>query len=129
MNFDLKIKFKGFFDTCSCPVHNLFFWFYICVPYLAHGCITLRRCVAYFQDPDTTLNFDLEVKFIGVLSCLCVRPITIFYMTLAKHIRTWVYHHERMFMYIYVPDSMLTFDLKVKCMGFCHVFMLYLYFC
>ena len=38
-----------------------FFWFDIGLPYLAHGCITMRRCVAYIHDPDTTMNFDLKV--------------------------------------------------------------------
>ena len=35
---------------------------------------------------------------------------------------TWVFHHEKM-MYIHVSDSMFTFDLKVKFIGFCHDFM------
>ena len=42
-----------------------FLWFDIDLPYLAHGCITMRRCVAFIHDPDTTLNFDLKVKFKG----------------------------------------------------------------
>ena len=70
----------------SCPAHNFFFWFEIGLPYLAHGCITIRQCVMYIHDSDTTLNFDLKVKFIGFLTCLCVRPITIFDLTLAYHI-------------------------------------------
>ena len=56
-----------------------FLWFDIGLPYLAHGCITIRRCVAYIHDPDTTLNFDLKVKFIGFLTCFPVRPITFFW--------------------------------------------------
>ena len=55
-----------------------FFSFDIGLPNLAHGCITIRRCVAYIHDPDTTLNFDLKVKFIGILTCFSVRPITFF---------------------------------------------------
>ena len=38
--------------------------------------ITMRRCVAYIHDPDTTLNFDPKVKFI------------IF--------GAWMYHHQIM---------------------------------
>ena len=29
-----------------------FFWFDIGLPYLAHGCITIRGCVAYICDLD-----------------------------------------------------------------------------
>ena len=78
------------------PAHN-FFWFYIGLPFLAHRCITMRRWVAYIHDPDMTLNFDLKVKFIGFLTCFCVRPITFF---LVLHwltiLGTWVTHHETM---------------------------------
>ena len=28
----------------------------------------MRRYVVYIHDPDTTLNFDLKVKFVGVLT-------------------------------------------------------------
>ena len=63
-----------------------FLWFDIGLPYLAHGCITMRQCVAYIHDPDTTLNFDLKVKFIGFFTCFRVRPITFFWITLAYHI-------------------------------------------
>ena len=44
-----------------------FFWFDIGLPYLAHGCITMRRCVVHICDPDTNLTFYLKVKFIGFL--------------------------------------------------------------
>ena len=50
-----------------------FLWFDIGLPYLAHGCITMRRCVAYIHDPDTTLNFDLKVKFMGFMTLFCVQ--------------------------------------------------------
>ena len=48
-----------------------FLWFDIGLPYLAHGCITIRQCVAYIHDPD--LTFDLKVKFIGFMTLLCVQ--------------------------------------------------------
>ena len=57
-----------------------FLWFDIGLPYFAHGCITMRRCVTYIHDPDTTLNFDLKVKFIGFLTCFHVPPITFFWI-------------------------------------------------
>ena len=53
-----------------------FLWFDIGLPYLAHGCITIRRCVAYIHDPDMTLNFAIKFKFISFFTCFRVRPIT-----------------------------------------------------
>ena len=59
-----------------------FFWFDIGLQYLTHGCITLRRCVAYIYDLDTTSKdtaskFYIKVKFIGLYGHVFV-PITIF---------------------------------------------------
>ena len=85
LNFDLKVKFIGFL-TCFLVLPITFFWFDIDLPYLAHGCITIRRCVVYIHDPDTTLNFDLKVKFIGFLTCFRVWPITFFLFDMAFHI-------------------------------------------
>ena len=98
--------------------------FDIGLPYLAHGCITIRRCVAYIHDPDTTLNFDLMVKFIGFLTCFCVLPITIFLFDNGlPYLGYGSITMRRCDTYNYVPGLMLTFDLKVKFIGFCHVFM------
>ena len=47
----------------SYPAHN-FFWFDIGLPYLAYGCITMRRCVAYIHELFMTLTFDLNIKII-----------------------------------------------------------------
>ena len=47
--------------------------FDIGTPYLAHWSITMRGCVKYIHDPDTTLTFDLKVKFIGFMTWLCVQ--------------------------------------------------------
>ena len=83
--YTMWTKFRGYIgiplsvclSVCadSCPAHN-FFGFDISLPYLAHGSITLRGGVAYIHDPDMTLNLDLKVKFIEVLTFLHVRPIT-----------------------------------------------------
>ena len=74
----------------SCLAH--FCWFDIGLPYLAHGCISMRQCVTYIYDPDSTLAFDLKVKFIGFCPncnfCLLLRWHTIIF--------TWVYHFKRM---------------------------------
>ena len=48
-------------------------WFDFGLPYLAHGSTTMRGCVKYIHDPDTTLTFDLKVKFIGFMTWLCVQ--------------------------------------------------------
>ena len=36
--------------------------------YLAHVCLIIRECVAYINDPNTMLTFDLKVKFTGFLT-------------------------------------------------------------
>lgn len=51
---------------------------YIGISHLEHGCITMRQCIEYINDPNTTLIFDLMVNSIGILTCLCVRPVTFF---------------------------------------------------
>ena len=65
-----KVKFVTFLKY-SCPPGN-FCLLWHCISYLAHGSFTLRLCL----DPNTTLSFDLTVKFIGFLTRLCVRPVT-----------------------------------------------------
>ena len=123
LNFDLKVKFIGFL-TCFCVWPITFFWFDFGIPYLAHGCITIRWCVAYIQDPDRTLNLDLKVKFIGFLKCFCVRPITIFCFDMGlPYLVNGPITMRRCDAYIHVPNSILTLDLKVKFICFCHVFM------
>ena len=57
----------------SCPAHN-FFCFGL--PYLVHGCITMRQCLAHIHDPNTALTSDLKIKFTGFLTCFRVWPIT-----------------------------------------------------
>ena len=42
-----------------------FLWFDIGLPYLAHGCITMRRCVVYIRYSATPLNFDLKAILSG----------------------------------------------------------------
>ena len=63
-----------------------FLWFDIGLPYLAHGCITMRRCVAYIHDPDKTLTFDLKVNFIGFCHVLMFNLLLLLTLTLAYHI-------------------------------------------
>ena len=63
-------------QICVRPI--TFLWFDIGLPYLAPGCFTMRRCVAYIHDPDTTLNFDLKVKFIGFFDMFSCAAHTFF---------------------------------------------------
>ena len=123
LKFDLKVNFIGFL-TCFCVRPITFVWFDIGLPYLAHWCITMRRCVAYIHDPDTTLNFYIKVKFIGFLTCFRVRPITFFWIDIGlPYLAHGCITIRQYVAYIHDPDSMLTFDLKVKFKGFGHVFM------
>ena len=96
-----------------------FLWFDIGLPYLAHGCITMTRCVAYIHDPDTTLNFDLKVKFIGFLTCFRVRPITFLWFDIGiPYLEHGCITMRRCVAYIHDPDTTLNFDLKAKVIGF-----------
>ena len=121
LTFDLKVKYIGFF-TCIHVWPIPFPRFDICLPNLTHGCNTVRRCVAYIHDPNTTLIFDLKVKFTGFLDMfLC--PIHNYFLF---DIGLPYLSHASITMrgcvtYIYDPDSTLTFDLKVKFRSFCHV--------
>ena len=45
----------------------------ICKIYLVHGSIAMWQCVAYIQNLDTTLIFDIKAKLIVFLTWLCVR--------------------------------------------------------
>ena len=68
LNFNLNVKFIGFL-TCFRFRSITFFWFDIGLPYFAHRCITIIRCVAHIHDQVTTLN--LKVKFIVFDIFLC----------------------------------------------------------
>ena len=70
-----KVKFVTFLKY-SCPPGN-FCLLWHCISYLAHGSITIRLCVANILNPNMTISFDLTVKFIGFLTCLCVRPVNL----------------------------------------------------
>ena len=79
----------------------------------------MRLCVAYIHDPDSTLIFDLNVKFYRFLSYLCVQPV----ISVCFDIGIPYLAHGSITMvggvaYIHDPDMTLTFDLKVKFIGF-----------
>ena len=72
-------------------------------------------CVKYIHDPDTTLTFDLKVKFIGFMTWLCVRAsaflsFDIVILCLAHECITMV----RCVAYIHELCMTLTFDLDIK---------------
>ena len=75
-----------FFTWCHYGQWGLWFWFDIGLPYLAHGCITIRPCVARIHDPDMTLTFDINVKFIWFLTWTWKDHNFIFGLTFAYHI-------------------------------------------
>ena len=109
---DLKVKFIGFCHVFR-PVTSVSF--NIGIPYLAHGCMTMRECVKYIHDPDTTLTFDLKVKFIGFMTWLCVKAsvflcFDIVILCLACECITMV----GCVAYIYELCMTLTFDLNIK---------------
>ena len=89
--------------------------FDIGIPYLAHGSITIRECIKYIHDPDMTLTFDLNVKFIGFMTWLCVQAsvflsFDIVILCLARECITMV----QCVSYIHELCMTLTFDLNIK---------------
>ena len=112
--FDLKIKFTGFFTWIRVwPITSV--CFDIDIPYLELGSITMRGCVAYLHDPDTTLTFDPKVKIIGFMTWLCVRATAF----LSFDTVTLCLAHEcitmvRCVVYIHYLSMTLTFDLNIK---------------
>ena len=95
----------------SCPAHKFIL-------------ITMRGCVAYIHDSDSTLTFDIKVKLRGYLLCLCVWPITLFAWTLAYHIwhlclSPWE-NVSSTFMILIQP---WTFTSRWNFMGLCHGFL------
>ena len=89
--------------------------FDIGIPYLAHVSITMRGCVKYIHDPDTTLNFDLNVKFIGFMTWLRVQAsaflsFDIVILCLARECITMV----RCVAYIHELCTILTFDININ---------------
>ena len=92
--------------------------FDIGLPYSAHGCISMKQCVAHIHDPDTTLTFDLMLKFIGFLHN-GVRPITLFWFDIGlPYLAHGCITIRQCVANIYDPNTTLTFDLKVKSIGF-----------
>ena len=76
----------------------------------------------YIRDPNTTLNFDLKVKY-RVFDIFSWLAKTIFWFDigfpyLAHAFITWCVAN------IHDPYSTLTFDLKVNFIGFCRLFFL-----
>ena len=84
--YDVHLWPQGLYSFFLHVFHNCSL-FEIGVPYMAHVCITMRRCVSYYHDPNTTLTFDLKV-FTGFLTFFCVRSITIFWFDMGLH-RIW----------------------------------------
>ena len=110
----------------SCLTHNYFLvwhWLTIFGTWVYHhetGLGLRVRCVGYIHDPDTTLNFDVKVKFPGFLTCFCIQPKTFFYFTLSYHI--W---HMGLSPWEDVSSTFMILirrwpltDLKVKFIGF-----------
>ena len=93
----------------SCPAH-----IFVCYWLTIFG-ITMRRCVAYIHDPNTTLTFDLYIKFIGFMTWFCVRVIA--YLSFDIVILYWTREcitMVRCVAYIHDLCTTLRFDLNIK---------------
>ena len=98
---------------CVKPITSV--CFDIGISYLAHGSITMKGCFSYVCDHVMTLTFDLEVKFIGFITWLCVRATAflsfdIVILCLARECITMV----QCVAYIQGLCWTLTFDLNIK---------------
>ena len=111
--------------TCLCVLPITSVCFDISIPYLAHGSITMRECVAFIHDPKKMLTFDLKVKFIRFLTCFCVWPIIFLFNIGLSYLAHGCITTRRCVEYIHDPDSTLTYDFKVKFIGFCCVCLLW----
>ena len=102
-------KIYRVFDMFSCLDHN-FFWFDNGLLYLAHPCITMRHSWSqYHVDLWPQGKITWLITFWGV-------DIAIPYFAHGSIIM------RGCVTYIHNPDLTLTFDLKVKFLGFCRVF-------
>ena len=64
--------------------------------------MTIKGFVACIHDPDTTLTFDLKVKFIGCMTWFCVQ-VTAFLSIDIVMFGTKVYHHGTMCGVYFLP--------------------------
>ena len=87
--------------------------FDIGILYLTHGPITMRGYVKYIRDPDRTLTIDLNVKFIGFMTGLCVQVSAflshdIVILCLAREFITIIRRVA------YIHELCMTFDMNIK---------------
>ena len=104
LTFDLKVKFIGFWHFF---MSNPYLLFDTGISYLAHGSISMI--------PIRHWPFDLHVKFIGVLTWLCVRATT--FLSFDKVIPYLVHQcitMVRCVTYIQNLCMTLTFGLNIK---------------
>ena len=92
-----------------------FIWFDIGLPYLAHGSITMRQCVVYIHDPNTTLTSRSHLQLFYMFSCPASNYF--FYLKSAYHIWHMCLSPWEDMSCTYMMLT-LTFDLKVKLKGF-----------
>ena len=78
LTFDHKVKFMYFYKGTIVRTITVLS-FHLGLRYLVcWSCITVRRCVAYHNDPHVTLTFDLKVKFMYFYMATIVWEITVF---------------------------------------------------
>lgn len=92
---------------------TFFFCFDIVSLYLAQGCITLSRWIAYIHAPDTTLTFDRRVKFMEFDISIWIQTSTFFFF-FALALLNHIWHMKGCEVYIHDLDTTLNFDPKVS---------------
>ena len=111
---DLEVNFIGFL-TCLCVWSIASVCFDIVISYMAHRSITIKRCVKKIHDHNWTLTFNLKVKVIGFLICLCVWSIaSVCFDIVISYMAHRSITIKRCVEKIHDHNSTRTFNLKVK---------------
>ena len=93
------------------------------LPYLAHGSIIMRECVAYIHDSDTTLTFDPKSKLIGFMIWFSVWTTAFLSCDIVKLcLAGKCITMKRCLVYTYDLCMTLNFDLNITNLWFHHEF-------
>ena len=107
-------NFQGFFCLHVQLATSL--CFDIGISSLAQVSITMRQYVSYIHDPNTTLTFELNVKFIGFLTVFLVWATAFLSFDIYSHtiFGSWVYYLGRRVPYILDLCMTLNFGFNIK---------------
>ena len=98
----------------SCPAHNFYFGLTLAY-HIWHMVVSHKKMCRIHSWSRYDLELWCKGQIYGVLTCFRVRPIIIFWFDIGlPYLAHGSITMKRCDTYIDVPDSMLTFDLKIK---------------